>query len=42
VHLDNVGAEVGEQHPGDGAGHAAGQVKHADAGERVPFFSFFG
>jgi len=31
VDLDHVGAEVGEQHPGDGARHAAGEVKHAHA-----------
>ena len=27
VHLDHVGAQVGEQHPGDGTGHAAGEVE---------------
>jgi hypothetical protein len=33
VHLEHVSAEVGEQHSGDGTGHAAGKVKHAHAGE---------
>jgi hypothetical protein len=41
VHLEDVGAEVGQQHSGDGAGHAAGEVKHAHAGERTLFFRFF-
>jgi hypothetical protein len=38
VHLEHVGAEVREQHSGDGAGHAARKVKHAHAGEGGLFF----
>jgi hypothetical protein len=38
MHFDHIGTEVGQQHPGDGTGHAAGKVQHAHAGERRLFF----
>ena len=35
VDLDDVGAQVGEDPPGEGAGDAEAEVDHADAGQRV-------
>ncbi len=32
--LDDVGAEIGQQLPGPGSGENAGELKHAQAGQR--------
>src|SRR5687767_4992876 len=34
VDLQDIGPEVGEHHPREGSGAEAGQLEHADAGER--------
>ena len=41
LHLDDVGAEVGEQHAGDAAGHHPRQVEDPHAGERFHAFGLF-
>jgi hypothetical protein len=34
LHLDDIGAQVGQQHAGEGAGHDLAHVEHADALQR--------